>query len=233
MNEGRSGEVQHARSLAPFTIPWGHGSSPTLHGDHVILLCDHESRAPASSPLTSGPARSAGRRPGRRDRSPTAPPQGLSQRALHGPARGRSGRRSEGQCSLVGVHGCPPTSRPSSYALPIPASTVSSPRSMRAARLMPSAFANWSDRPRSPRSTLTEMTLTPAPRLGRPGFLRAFSQRRRSRALSGRDRSTTISSSNSRVRSRRAAGLSAAYLFTKLFLGFMSGASDDGASRPP
>jgi hypothetical protein len=30
------------RDYGLFTIPWGHGSSPTLHGDHVILLCDHE-----------------------------------------------------------------------------------------------------------------------------------------------------------------------------------------------
>jgi outer membrane protein assembly factor BamB len=28
--------------LGPFDIHWGHGSSPTLHGDSLILLCDHE-----------------------------------------------------------------------------------------------------------------------------------------------------------------------------------------------
>jgi outer membrane protein assembly factor BamB len=31
-----------ARELGPFTISWGHGSSPTLFGDQIILLCDHE-----------------------------------------------------------------------------------------------------------------------------------------------------------------------------------------------
>ncbi|HUG54383.1 MAG TPA: PQQ-binding-like beta-propeller repeat protein [Vicinamibacteria bacterium] len=30
------------KEYGPFDIAWGHGSSPTLHGDTVILLCDHE-----------------------------------------------------------------------------------------------------------------------------------------------------------------------------------------------
>jgi outer membrane protein assembly factor BamB len=31
-----------AKDHAPFEIPWGHSSSPTLYGDLLILLCDHE-----------------------------------------------------------------------------------------------------------------------------------------------------------------------------------------------
>jgi outer membrane protein assembly factor BamB len=31
-----------ARDYGPFKISWGHGSSPALFGDQVILLCDHE-----------------------------------------------------------------------------------------------------------------------------------------------------------------------------------------------
>jgi outer membrane protein assembly factor BamB len=30
------------RDFTPFEIRWGHGSSPTLHRDSLILLCDHE-----------------------------------------------------------------------------------------------------------------------------------------------------------------------------------------------
>jgi outer membrane protein assembly factor BamB len=30
------------REIAPFDIDWGHGSSPALHGDLVLLLCDHK-----------------------------------------------------------------------------------------------------------------------------------------------------------------------------------------------
>jgi outer membrane protein assembly factor BamB len=30
------------REIAPFDINWGHSSSPTLFGDTLILLCDHE-----------------------------------------------------------------------------------------------------------------------------------------------------------------------------------------------
>jgi outer membrane protein assembly factor BamB len=30
------------REYSPFQINWGHGSSPALHSDLVILLCDHE-----------------------------------------------------------------------------------------------------------------------------------------------------------------------------------------------
>ena len=29
------------REIAPFDVPWGHTSSPVLHGDLLILLCDH------------------------------------------------------------------------------------------------------------------------------------------------------------------------------------------------
>ena len=28
--------------ISPFEVTWGHSSSPTLHGDALILLCDHE-----------------------------------------------------------------------------------------------------------------------------------------------------------------------------------------------
>jgi outer membrane protein assembly factor BamB len=30
------------KEIAPFEINWGHSSSPALHGDLLILLCDHE-----------------------------------------------------------------------------------------------------------------------------------------------------------------------------------------------
>ncbi|HSC28235.1 MAG TPA: PQQ-binding-like beta-propeller repeat protein [Vicinamibacterales bacterium] len=30
------------KEISPFTINWGHSSSPTLYGDLLILLCDHE-----------------------------------------------------------------------------------------------------------------------------------------------------------------------------------------------
>ncbi len=33
------------RDYAPFNVLWGHGSSPTLHGNAIILLCDHPSEA--------------------------------------------------------------------------------------------------------------------------------------------------------------------------------------------
>jgi glucose dehydrogenase len=32
-----------SRDYAPFDITWGHGSSPALYGDLLLLLCDHES----------------------------------------------------------------------------------------------------------------------------------------------------------------------------------------------
>ncbi len=39
------GNLEWQRNLAedygPFTLRWGHGSSPMLHGDSLILLCDH------------------------------------------------------------------------------------------------------------------------------------------------------------------------------------------------
>jgi len=45
----RSGAVVWQRHLAtengPFDIQWGHGSSPVVHGDHVILLCDQPARS--------------------------------------------------------------------------------------------------------------------------------------------------------------------------------------------
>ena len=34
-----------AQDYAPFDVIWGHGSSPVLYGDTVILLCDHEASA--------------------------------------------------------------------------------------------------------------------------------------------------------------------------------------------
>jgi hypothetical protein len=30
------------KEIAPFEINWGHSSSPTLHGDLLLLLCDHQ-----------------------------------------------------------------------------------------------------------------------------------------------------------------------------------------------
>ena len=45
----RAGKLVWSRHLgqeiSPFDINWGHSSSPTLHGDSLLLLCDH---APAS-----------------------------------------------------------------------------------------------------------------------------------------------------------------------------------------
>jgi outer membrane protein assembly factor BamB len=45
----RSGAVVWQRHLATengaFDIQWGHGSSPVVHGDHVILLCDQPARS--------------------------------------------------------------------------------------------------------------------------------------------------------------------------------------------
>src|SRR5262245_6657958 len=43
---GTDGKLAWQRNLAkdygPFVISWGHGSSPVLFGDQVLLLCDHE-----------------------------------------------------------------------------------------------------------------------------------------------------------------------------------------------
>jgi outer membrane protein assembly factor BamB len=40
--EGRPVWTRHlGREYAPFETQWGHGSSPTLYGDLLILLCDH------------------------------------------------------------------------------------------------------------------------------------------------------------------------------------------------
>ncbi len=44
--EGRLGWTRHlGEELAPFRTLWGHGSSPVLFGDLLILLCDHLSDA--------------------------------------------------------------------------------------------------------------------------------------------------------------------------------------------
>ncbi len=40
--EGRVVWTRHLGvEYSPFEAQWGHGSSPTLHGDLLILLCDH------------------------------------------------------------------------------------------------------------------------------------------------------------------------------------------------
>ena len=40
--DGRQIWARHlGREYSPFEARWGHGSSPTLHGDLLILLCDH------------------------------------------------------------------------------------------------------------------------------------------------------------------------------------------------
>jgi outer membrane protein assembly factor BamB len=44
--DGRLAWQRHlGREISPFDIQWGHGSSPVVHGDILLLLCDH---APAS-----------------------------------------------------------------------------------------------------------------------------------------------------------------------------------------
>lgn len=41
--DGRLAWKRHlGREYAPFDIDWGHGSSPTLYGDLLLLLCDHK-----------------------------------------------------------------------------------------------------------------------------------------------------------------------------------------------
>ena len=41
--DGRHVWSRHiARDYGPFDITWGHGSSPALYGDLLLLLCDHE-----------------------------------------------------------------------------------------------------------------------------------------------------------------------------------------------
>jgi outer membrane protein assembly factor BamB len=41
--EGRLLWQKHvAKEYAPFEIPWGHSSSPTVYEDFLLLLCDHE-----------------------------------------------------------------------------------------------------------------------------------------------------------------------------------------------
>jgi outer membrane protein assembly factor BamB len=42
-HDGKLAWQRHlAHDYGPFTISWGHGSSPALFGEQVILLCDHE-----------------------------------------------------------------------------------------------------------------------------------------------------------------------------------------------
>jgi hypothetical protein len=93
--------------------------------------------------------------------------------------------------------------------------TAFRPRSIREARLTPRVLASSSERARRSRSTLTEMTLTPAPLRGRPGLRRAFSQARRSAGLNGRDLVTIISRSNSFVASCSSSSSSEAFFDTK------------------
>lgn len=39
---GRPAWQRHlGREISPFDIQWGHGSSPVVHGDQLVLLCDH------------------------------------------------------------------------------------------------------------------------------------------------------------------------------------------------
>jgi len=39
------GKLVWKRNLGPFEIQWGHGSSPLLYMDSLILLCDHQGKA--------------------------------------------------------------------------------------------------------------------------------------------------------------------------------------------
>jgi len=44
--EGRVVWTRHlGLEISPFRNPWGHGSSPVLYGDTLILLCDHRPRS--------------------------------------------------------------------------------------------------------------------------------------------------------------------------------------------
>jgi outer membrane protein assembly factor BamB len=42
-NGGVAWQRHLGRDYAPFDIQWGHGSSPVLYGDTIVLLCDHPS----------------------------------------------------------------------------------------------------------------------------------------------------------------------------------------------
>ena len=67
-----SGSATSAKEIGPFDIQWGHGSSPVLYGDLLILLCDQPSRVVPRSRSTRRPARSAGRPIAARAGRPTA-----------------------------------------------------------------------------------------------------------------------------------------------------------------
>jgi outer membrane protein assembly factor BamB len=44
--DGRAVWTRHlGLEISPFRNPWGHGSSPALYGDTLILLCDHRPRS--------------------------------------------------------------------------------------------------------------------------------------------------------------------------------------------
>lgn len=79
---------------------------------------------------------------------------------------------------------------------------------------MPRSLARASDRASKPRSTLTEITFTPSPLRGRPGFRRALSHAFRSAAVKARDLSMTISESNRFVTLRSSWGLIRRYVAT-------------------
>ena len=95
---------------------------------------------------------------------------------------GDRGTGQRGDAGTLGRYNFPSTTR-----------TAFSPRSMRLARLTPRFLARSSERERSSRSTLTEITFAPFPRFGRPGFRRARCHRLRAEALIGLNSSTTIS----------------------------------------
>jgi outer membrane protein assembly factor BamB len=71
----RTGAVAWQRHLAKengaFDIQWGHGSSPVLYGDLLILLCDQRP-VPTCSRSTRRRARTGGRPTAARDDRPTA-----------------------------------------------------------------------------------------------------------------------------------------------------------------
>jgi hypothetical protein len=88
-------------------------------------------------------------------------------------------------------------------------------------QLLPKTPVNTSERASRFFSTLTEMTLTPAPHRGRPGLRRAFSQACPSAGRNGRDFATIISRSNSFVASCSSPSLSEAYFDTRLVVPFV------------
>ena len=57
-----SGSVTSPRRTAPFDIQWGHGSSPVLYRDLLILLCDQPARVVPARGRQGHRARIAGRR---------------------------------------------------------------------------------------------------------------------------------------------------------------------------